>query len=149
MKKAAKTTVAANVDEYLQRCLPEVRTALKKVRTAIKKAAPQAEELISYQVPMYKHHGALVCFAAFPGHCSFFVVNKRILEEFKEELKPFKSTGTTIHFSPEKPLPVELIEKIVKMRVQENEMAAMVKTKKKSAATKTGAGKSAGAGKIR
>ena len=121
MEKVAKTIPARNVDEYLH-VLPEtVRTSLKKLRQTIKTAAPKAEEIISYQIPMYKYMGPLVCFAAFKDHCSFFVINKNILRIFDKELQSYKTSGTTIHFTPDKPLPTTLVQKIVKTRIKENE----------------------------
>ena len=80
MQKAAKTIPAKNVDEYLKSLPAAVQTTLKKVRQTIKAAAPKAEEVISYQIPMYKYNGPLVAFAAFSGHCSLFVINKNILK---------------------------------------------------------------------
>ena len=66
MKK--KTTVAKDVDEYLARVPKEARTTLEKLRQTIKAAAPMAAEVISYQMPMYKHHGMVIGFAAFKDH---------------------------------------------------------------------------------
>lgn len=121
MEKAAKTATAKNVDEYLQ-ALPEaVRITLEKVRQAIKAAAPNAEEVISYQIPTYKYHGPLVHFMAGKNHCSFITVSKSINEIFKEELKPWRTSGTTIHFTTSHPLPSSIVKKIVKMRIKENE----------------------------
>lgn len=121
MKEANNTTPARNVDEYLQ-ALPEtVRFALEKVRQTIKAAAPEAEEVISYRVPTYKYRGALLHLAAFTKHCSLVVVNKNILATFAQELQAFKTAGTTIHFTPDQPLPAALIRKIVKTRMKQNE----------------------------
>lgn len=121
MEKASKTVPAKNVDEYLH-ALPEaVRTTLEKIRQAIKAAAPDAEEVISYRIPTYKFHGPLVHFMAGKNHCSFITVSKSITEIFKEELRPYKISGTTIHFTPEKPLPAALVQKIVRVRIKENE----------------------------
>lgn len=121
MEKGNKTRVAQNVDEYLGSLSVPVRTMLEKVRAAIKKAAPKAEELISYQIPTYKYKGALVHFAAFKDHCSFYGVSKNMLKAFEKELSPFKVSGTTIHFHSDKPLPSALIQKMVRERVKENE----------------------------
>ena len=121
MEKTAKATTAKNVDEYLHSLPEAVRFTLEKLRQTIKLAAPQAEEVISYQIPSYKHKGPLVHFAAFKDHCSLFVVNKNILQTFSKELEPYKTSGTTIHFTPDKPLPAALVQKIVKIRIRENE----------------------------
>jgi uncharacterized protein YdhG (YjbR/CyaY superfamily) len=70
---------------------------------------------------MFKYHGPLVFFAAFRNHCSFYVVSKPIIDVFTSELKPWDTSGTTIHFSAKNPLPASLVKKIVKARIEENE----------------------------
>jgi uncharacterized protein YdhG (YjbR/CyaY superfamily) len=115
------TALAKNIDEYLAMAPDQYRDVLTKLRKAIKSAAPKAEESISYQIPTFKYNGPLVFFAAYKDHCSFFVVSKSILETFKNELKGYKTSGTTIHFSAENPIPADLVKKIVKERIKENE----------------------------
>ena len=119
----AKTLhVSANtVDEYIKAQPEDFRSMLEKLRQAIKKAAPKAEEIISYQIPTYRYKGPLVHFAAFKDHCSLIVINKNIIKSLEKELKDFKTTGTTIHFKSRKPLPTALVQKIVKLRVNDNE----------------------------
>jgi uncharacterized protein YdhG (YjbR/CyaY superfamily) len=121
MKKDHPQKPAKNVDEYLAAVPNEVRPVLEKLRKAIRSAAPKAEEGISFQIPMFKYHRPLVFFAAFRNHCSFYVVSKPILEVFTSELKPWDTSGTTIHFSAKNPLPASLVKKIVKARIEENE----------------------------
>lgn len=121
MRKGFKGVVPKTVDEYLDMQEPEIRSALEKLRKTIRSAAPQAEEIISYQIPSYKYNGALVHFAAFKDHCSFFVVNKQLLKDFEKELQPYKTSGTTIHFTPENPLPPILVKQIVKIRIEQNQ----------------------------
>ena len=116
-----KTAPAKNVDEYLQSLPAEIQTMLESLRRSIKAAAPKAAELISYQIPTYKYLGPLVHFAAFPDHCSLIVVNKDIIRMFENDLQSYKTTGTTVHFKPGKPLPATLVKKIVKVRIQQNE----------------------------
>jgi uncharacterized protein YdhG (YjbR/CyaY superfamily) len=124
MKKDQQQKPAKNVDEYLAAAPEEVRPVLEKLRRTIRAAAPKAEEVISYQIPMFKYHGPLVFFAAFRNHCSFYVVSKPIMETFSSELKPWDTSGTTIHFSAKNPLPASLVKKIVKARIEENEAKA-------------------------
>ena len=107
-----KTIMPKNVDDYLATVSQDSRKALKSLRKTIKSAAPKAEEVISYKIPFFKYHGPLVCFAAFANHCSFYVVNKSILKTFSNQLKPFHTSGTTIHFSPENPLPASYTPKV-------------------------------------
>lgn len=132
-----KTPPTASIDDYLKKLSPKVKAALQQLRKTIKAAAPQAEEIISYQVPTYKYLGPVVCFAAFPNHCSLFVINKNYLSIFANELKPFKTAGTTIHFTPDNPLPASLVQKIVKARIKENEERTSLKSTQVKAAVKT------------
>lgn len=121
-----------SVDEYMLYLPDDKRIALEKVRQAIQQAAPKAEEYIGYGMPGYKYKWALVYFAAFKNHCSFFV-GKNAAKDFAKDLSGFKIVGSTIQFSPDKPIPVSVIKKIVKLRVQENEAIDEMKkaTKKK------------------
>jgi uncharacterized protein YdhG (YjbR/CyaY superfamily) len=112
------------VDQYLEALPPEERTALEKVREAIRSAAPEAEEKISYRIPMYTHHGHLVGFAAFKNHCSLFVTDSEVPERFAKELEPFRINHTTVQFTVDKPLPTALVKRIVEARVAENEARA-------------------------
>lgn len=128
MEKDPKTIQANSVDEYLQELPQAMRVVLEALRQVIKSAAPEAEELISYRIPTYKFKGPLVHFAAFKNHCSLITVNKSIVTDFEAELKRFKITGTTIQFTPEKPLPADLVTKIVMARIKENEINAAGKT---------------------
>lgn len=130
MEKIAKEFVAKNVDEYLDAVPDAMRPVLEELRRVIRKAAPKAEELISYRIPTYKYKGSLVHFAAFTDHCSFIVINRSIIEKFKMELQGFKTSGTTIHFTPGKPVPDDLVQKIVKIRIRENERADSTSKKK-------------------
>ncbi len=132
MKKSASTpkrAPAKDVDAYLASAPKELRAVLENLRAAIKAAAPKAEELISYSIPTYKYHGPLVHFVARESYCSFIAVSKTVLEKFKDELEDFDTSGTTIHFTAENPLPATLVKKIVKARVAENEAQAKLKQK--------------------
>ena len=116
-----KLNIAPNIDAYLQ-ALPEPqKVALTHLRDIIRATA---EEVISYGMPAYKYHGMLVYFAAFKKHCSLFAVNNDV---FEEELQDYKTSKGTIQFSPEKPLPNDLIRKIVQYRMRVNEENAAVK----------------------
>lgn len=111
---------AADVDSYLAGVPDADRAALERVRSVIRSAAPDAEEVISYGIPLYKLNGHLIGFAAFKNHLSLFVTNSGVLKQFAAELEPFGCKGTTIHFSAENPLPDELVAAIVEVRIAEN-----------------------------
>ncbi len=108
------------VDEYLMNVPPKFRTVLQRLRRAIHTAAPDAEEVISYQMPAFRQNGVLVWFAPFKDHCSFFVGSNQVRRKFAVELKPFDAGKGTLHFTPDKPLSTDLVERIVKARVAEN-----------------------------
>jgi uncharacterized protein YdhG (YjbR/CyaY superfamily) len=123
MRKTAKkkSVVPKDVDEYLADVPDVPRATLKKLRQTIKAAAPQASEGISYRIPVYKHLGMLVGFAAFNNHCSFFVMSYAVMKAYRDELKRFDIDKGTIRFPLDKGLPATLVKKMVKARVAENE----------------------------
>ena len=110
-------TAAKTVEEYLAGVPEPARTTLKKIRAAIRSAAPaDAIESISYGMPVFKHHGSLMWFAAFENHCSLFPTAS-VIEKFKSELKGFSTSKGTIQFPTDKPLPSALVKKLMKARV--------------------------------
>ena len=125
-----KSAPAQTVDDYLAALPDDARATLEKLRKVVKAAAPKATEVISYQMPMYKHHGMLVGFAAFKDHCSFFPGAKPIATH-KDELKAYETSKGTIRFPIGKPLPAALVKKLVKTRVAENEKRLSEKLKKR------------------
>jgi uncharacterized protein YdhG (YjbR/CyaY superfamily) len=119
-----------SIDEYLLDIPENQRIALEELRQIIRETAPKAEEVISYGMPAFKYHGMLVYFAAFKNHCSLFAANATLIEDIYPELKAYKTSKGTIQFTPEKPLPPDLIKTIVLVRMKENEEKAMAKTRK-------------------
>ena len=122
-------TKPGNIDEYIKGFPKEIQQILEQVRQTIKKAAPLATEAISYGMPAFKLNGMLVWFAAYSKHIGFYPKASGI-EKFKKELSIYKSAKGSVQFSVDKPLPLDLITKIVKFRVSEN-LARSKKTKKK------------------
>lgn len=108
-----------SIGEYIEAQPANVRASLKKLRQTIRQAAPEAEEVISYQMPAYKFHGVLVYFAAFKNHLSFFPTGSGV-RMFKEKLKSFETSRGTVKFPLDKPIPLKLITEIVRFRVKEN-----------------------------
>jgi len=99
----------------------EARAALLKLRKTIKAVAPQATEIISYQIPAYKHHGLLVGFAALKDHCTFHVMSVNVTRAHAAELKNYKTGKASIRFPANKPLPAALVKRLIKARIAENE----------------------------
>ena len=107
-----------NIDEYIAGFPHDVREILKQVRITIKKVAPEAEEAIKYQIPTFVLNGNLVHFAAFKNHIGFYPTPSGI-EAFKNELSPYESATGSVRFPIDKPMPLSLIEKIVRFRAKE------------------------------
>jgi uncharacterized protein YdhG (YjbR/CyaY superfamily) len=107
-----------NIDEYIANFPENIQEKLKNIRRIIEEAAPQAQEAISYGMPAFKLNGNLVYFAAFKDHIGFFPTSSGV-RAFKKELSPYGTSKGTIRFPLEKPIPFELIKKIVEFRVNE------------------------------
>jgi uncharacterized protein YdhG (YjbR/CyaY superfamily) len=130
MRNDSDKIPAKNIDEYLLDIPENQRLALETLRQIILETAPKAEEVISYGMPAFKYHGMLVYFAAFKNHCSLFAANATLIEDLYPELKEYKTSKGTIQFTPEKPLPVALVRKIILERMKQNEEKAAAKKKK-------------------
>jgi uncharacterized protein YdhG (YjbR/CyaY superfamily) len=122
----------STIDEYIATFPGDIQQKLEAVRATIKNEAPEAQEKISYQMPTFYLYGNLVHFAAFKNHIGFFPIPSGI-EAFKDELSQFETSKGGIRFPLSQPLPLKLISKIVKFRVDENLKKAKQKANKKKA----------------
>jgi uncharacterized protein YdhG (YjbR/CyaY superfamily) len=120
---AAKSgVVAATVDEYLAGVPEPARSTLNKLRAMIRSIVPpESTEAISYRIPTFRYKGPLVGFAAFPDHCSLFVMSSTLLDSFTEELKDFETSKGTVRFPVNRPLSAALVKKLVEARMALNE----------------------------
>ena len=118
MEKAK--VVPETVDQYIAAFPAEVKKRMQQLRKTIKAAAPNADEVISYQIPGYKYFGMLVYFAAYKNHIGFYPGAGGVLE-FYEKLSSFKSAKGSVQFPNDRPIPYDVISKIVKFRVKQNE----------------------------
>jgi uncharacterized protein YdhG (YjbR/CyaY superfamily) len=125
MRSAAK-----DIDAYIDLQSEIARSILSEIRQTIKKTVPEAEELISYQMPAFRYHGMLVWFAAFNHHYSIFIP-RQILNLFQEELKPFElsKSRSAIKIPFDKPVPVQLLSKIIKSGAAANLEKVQLKRK--------------------
>ena len=109
-----------SIDEYIASFPEDVQKILGEVREAIKAAAPDAGEKISYNMPTFTLNGKyLVYFAGWKNHIAFYGA-PRGNAEFREDLSAYESGQGTLKFPYDKPVPYDLISKIVKFRVAEN-----------------------------
>lgn len=126
MASSMKRIPAKTVDEYIRAFPPEVRSMLTTIRKTIKAAAPQAEELISYGIAGYKYKGVLIYFAGFTNHVGVYPAPRNV-EAFKKDLSVYKGGKSTIQLQVGKPVPVNLIKRIIKFRMKANEEKAAMK----------------------
>jgi uncharacterized protein YdhG (YjbR/CyaY superfamily) len=113
-------TAFLSVDEYLAAQPEVVRAALSRVRAILRKALPNAEEVISYNMPTYKVKGVRVLhLAGWAHHYSLYAASDAIVAAFGKELAPYKVQKGTISFPLSEPVPEKLIERIAKFRAKE------------------------------
>jgi uncharacterized protein YdhG (YjbR/CyaY superfamily) len=108
-----------DIDEYIAGFPEDIQDILEQIRATIKKAAPNAEETIKYSMPTFTLNGNLVYFAVFKNHIGFYPVPTGN-ETFKKELSAYKQGKGSVQFPLDKPMPLSLITKIVKLRVKKN-----------------------------
>ena len=118
--------IPEDIDEYIADFPRDVQKLLKQVRAAIKRAAPDAEEAIKYRMPTFVLNGNLVHFAGYKNHIGFYPTPSAI-EAFQKELSQYKWAKGSVQFPLDQPLPLKLIEKIVKFRVAEVRAKARAK----------------------
>jgi uncharacterized protein YdhG (YjbR/CyaY superfamily) len=106
------------IDDYIAEFPRDVQVLLKQIRATIKKAAPGATETIKYRLATFVLHENLVHFGAFKNHIGFYPTASGI-EAFMDKLSPYKSSKGAVQFPVDKPMPLSLIERIVKFRVKE------------------------------
>ncbi len=109
-----------NIESYIAGFPKEVQAILEQVRATIKKAAPEAEETISYGIPAFKLNGKpLVYFAGYKNHIGLYATPTGHAK-FEKELAEYKQGKGSVQFPIHTPMPLNLITKIIKFRVQEN-----------------------------
>jgi uncharacterized protein YdhG (YjbR/CyaY superfamily) len=119
-----------SIDEYIAAFPEDIQIILQQIRETIQAAAPDAIEKISYQMPTFAQNGNLVHFAAFKNHIGFYPTPSGT-EAFKEEIARYQSGKGSIQFPLDEPMPLDLITRIVKMRVAENLQKAESKSRRR------------------
>jgi len=107
------------IEEYIKSFPPNIQAILEHMQQTIQNAAPEAKIAISYQMPAFKLNGILVYFAAHKNHIGFYPTASGI-EAFKKELSAYKWSRGAVQFPLDKPIPFDLVKKIVMFRVKEN-----------------------------
>jgi uncharacterized protein YdhG (YjbR/CyaY superfamily) len=122
----------ATIDEYIAAFAPEVQAVLQQVRRTVRAAAPEAEEAISYQIPVFKQEGVLVYFAAFKNHIGLYppISGDPRLEK---AVAPYAGAKGNLRLPLDRPIPFELIGRITRLRLKQNLAKAALKAGKKPA----------------
>jgi uncharacterized protein YdhG (YjbR/CyaY superfamily) len=116
----ASPATAKSIDDYIAGFPPETQMALTQLRALIRELAPDATETISYAIPTFDLNGRhLVHFAGYAKHIGFYPIPSGI-EAFREELAPYKQGRGSVQFPLDKPMPMDLIRRIVEFRIAEN-----------------------------
>lgn len=121
-------TTTQDVDALLERFPANVRTILEQIRATIRAAAPEARERISYQMPAFYLHGNLVYYTAWKNHIGFYPPISGDAE-LRQEAAVYAGPKGNLQFPLDQPMPLELITRIVKQRVKENQEQAASKDK--------------------
>src|SRR5687768_10759846 len=117
---ATKPKKPASIDEYIAGFEPDVRAILESIRKTIRDAAPEAEEVISYQMPAFRQNGILVYFAAWKKHIGLYPPISGD-DELEKAVAPYAGEKGNLQFPLDEPIPYGLIERIVTLRVSQNE----------------------------
>lgn len=128
-----KGSGVAEVEAYLAKVPEPMRAALETLRAQIRAAAPEAEEVISYQMPAFRQGRGLVAYAAFKAHCSLFPMSVKAVDAVGGKLLAFRTSKGTLQFTPDEPIPAALVKKLVKARLVENAALDAAKKAKKRA----------------
>ena len=120
-RAARKRSAARSIDEYIAEFPPEVQEVLDEVRATIHAAAPEAVETISYAIPTFDLDGRhLVHFAGYAHHIGFYPVTTGASEAFASELAPYKRGKGSVQFPLDRPMPLDLIRRMVQYRAAES-----------------------------
>jgi uncharacterized protein YdhG (YjbR/CyaY superfamily) len=114
----ARRSTAGSIDEYVAGFPAEIQRVLEEMRSLIRASAPTATETIRYAIPTFDLNGHLVHFAGYRSHIGFYPTASGI-EAFKEELASYKKGRGSVQFPLDRPLPADLISRIVEFRVRE------------------------------
>jgi uncharacterized protein YdhG (YjbR/CyaY superfamily) len=118
----AGDSAAKAIESYFAKAPEPARNMLAQIRELVWSIIPaEAEEIFSYGIPGFQYKGRLLWYGAFKKHCGFYPGSPPLLQSLAEELKGFKTARGSVQLPLDKPLPVALVKKIVRLRVAENE----------------------------
>lgn len=120
-------------EDYINSFPENIQFLLEVIRETIKESAPEAEEVISYNIPAFKFHGMLIFYSAYKNHITISIPPSKVYEAFKEALSVYKVSKSAIQLPLDKQLPLKLIQEMTRFRLKENlELAEEKKRKGKT-----------------
>ena len=129
---ATSISKPSNVDQYIATFAPQIQAVLQQVRQVVRDAAPDAKEVISYQMPALKQNGILVYFAAFKKHIGCYPPIKGDAR-LEKAAAPYAGEKGNLRFPLDKPMPFELMSRLTKLRVKQDLAKAAAGGKKRRA----------------
>lgn len=117
---STEKTKFTTVEEYIDSFPENVQFLLEVIRETIQESAPEAEEVISYNIPAFKYHGMLIFYSAYKNHITISIPPSKVYEVFKEELSAYKVSKSAIQLPLDKKLPLKLIKEMTEFRLKEN-----------------------------
>lgn len=115
-------TDTTRIDGILAGLPADQRAALQNLRETIAEVAPDAVEAMSYGAPAFRYRDhPLVSYAAAKAHCAFYVMSPQVIVDYEADLKGFDTSKGTVRFTPDKPLPADLVAKLVRARMAESD----------------------------
>ena len=114
-----------SVDQYVSDLAEDKRAVIEEMRRTVNAAAPEATETIAYAMPALRSRGGqfLVSYAAYKKHYSLFPASGEVVAALGAELTPYLAGRGTIQFPAGKPIPLDLVRRIVEIRLAENAAA--------------------------
>ena len=126
--KGQEASATATIDAYLASLPADQRSALQALRQTIAAAAPEAEEALSYGIPAFRYRSRpLVSYVAATSHLGFYPMSPQVVDDFRDNLKGFSLAKSTIRFTPDQPIPQDLVGRIVRARMAETDASAAAK----------------------
>ena len=118
-----------SINEYISTLPENAQKAMGEIIAAIKDVVPDAEEHISYNMPAFKVNGEyFIHFSAWKNHIGMYPIPAGN-EAFQKQIEQYRSAKSSLNFPLDKPMPIKLIEKVIKFRIAENLKSAKVKSK--------------------
>lgn len=126
---------STSIDAYIATLAEDRRAPMEQLRRAVKVAAPEATETIAYKMPAFRSHGDqfLVSFDAYKRHYSLFPASQAVVDALGDRIRPYLAGQGTIRFPADRPIPIDLVTEIARIRFAENAATASSRARRRGA----------------